>query len=148
MSILYKINTATKKEIYNHLIICNDVFIPKLSSRTDISTFSDKIFKKTIKFEAWNNNLLVGLVSVYFNNLETQIGFINNVSILPEYHKNGIASKLIKKSEDYAKKNNFRQIQLEVNKNNISAINLYKKQNFNLIKDKGNFIIMKKDIED
>lgn len=148
MSVLYKINTATKKEIYNHLIICNDIFIPKLNTRIDISTFSDKIFEKAIKFEAWHNNILIGLVSAYFNNLETGTGFINNVSVLPEYHKKGIASQLIKNSEDYAKKNNFRQIQLEVNKNNFSAVNLYKKNKFYPVENNGDFIIMKKSIED
>lgn len=148
MSILYKIKTATKKDIYNHLIDCNDIFIPKLDTRVNIEIFSNKIFEKTITFEAWNKYILIGLISAYLNDVENQIGFINNVSVIQKYHKYGIATQLLTKLEDYAKINNFKQIKLEVCKDNISAVNLYKKHKFNQIENNGDFVIMKKEIED
>ena len=46
------------------------------------------------------------------------------------YRKCGIACKLIEYLINYAKKKNILNITLEVNENNLSAINLYKKYKF------------------
>lgn len=55
---------------------------------------------------------------------------INNIFVLNEYRKKGIASKLIENVIEIGKKENKINITLEVRKNNIEAINLYKKYNF------------------
>jgi len=148
MSILYKIKTATKKDIYTHLISCNNIFVPQLDTRVNIEIFADKIFERAITFEAWYNNILIGLISAYLNDFDNQIGFINNVSITKKYQKQGIATQLLENLENYAKLKKFKQIKLEVSKNNVSAINLYKKYKFNKLENNGDFFIMKKEIED
>lgn len=125
-----KINTAGKNEIFFHLKECSDSFIPHLDESVDISDYSSKIFDKAVLFECWNGELLVGLVAAYFNDPQKKSAYITNVSVLKEYFGNGIASKLIENCVNYGIKNNFSQIILEVDKNNNSAINLYKKFNF------------------
>ena len=55
---------------------------------------------------------------------------INNIFVLEEYRNNKTASKLVEKIIDVGKKQNIINITLEVRKNNISAINLYKKYGF------------------
>ena len=47
-----------------------------------------------------------------------------------DYRRCGIADKLMNYLIDYAKKNHIINITLEVNENNIAAINLYKKHGF------------------
>lgn len=55
---------------------------------------------------------------------------INYIFVINEYRKQNIAYELI----DYMIKNNeFENITLEVNVNNINAINLYKKHGFQIV---------------
>ena len=49
------------------------------------------------------------------------------------YRRRGIASKLMDFLIEYSNNNNIINITLEVNENNISAINLYKKYKFELV---------------
>ena len=55
---------------------------------------------------------------------------INNVYVLENYRHNGIASMLMEKVIESGKESNIENITLEVNKNNIQAIGLYKKYDF------------------
>lgn len=55
---------------------------------------------------------------------------LDYIYVLPEYRKNSIASKLMNHMIDFSSKANCLNITLEVNENNQSAINLYKKFGF------------------
>ena len=68
------------------------------------------------------NNIIIGYLyySLIYDRIE-----INQIEVLEEERRKGIASKLM----EYLIKNNL-SITLEVNKTNISAINLYKKYGF------------------
>ncbi|MEI6696951.1 MAG: GNAT family N-acetyltransferase [Bacteroidota bacterium] len=141
-SIIYNIKTASAKEIYSHLLKCNDSFIPPLSETINIEEYSNKLFEKSILFEAWDNNILVGCIAAYFNDTFTHNGFITNVSVINEYAGNGIATALLKMCIEYAKNNNIHMILLEVNRNNSSAIFLYEKFGFLCINTKVDILTM------
>lgn len=130
MNIEYKIGVGSQNEIYLHLLDCDKFFIPKLSEKVNISEYSEKIFNKAINFEAWDNERLIGLVSMYINEEDTSFGYITNVSIINEYKNRGIASKLTKKCIKYSKDINLNWISLKVDTKNVSAVNLYNKFNF------------------
>jgi len=142
----YKINEAIVQNIYDHLINCDKYFIPYLSNKVDINEYSIKIKKNGITFEAWYQNKLIGLIAVYFNDKEYLTAFITNVSIEIKYAGKGIASKLMELCIDYAVKNNYKSILLEVAKNNDKAIKLYEKYDFKNLGVKQDLIIMKKNI--
>ena len=129
--IQYSENKASQNDIFEHLKWCNEQFIPKLSEKVTILDYSKKIFEKAICFEAFDNQVLVGLVAAY-NNTENNFLFITNVSVIKQNIGQGIAKQLIKNSIDFAQKNNINSIQLEVDKNNSKAIQLYEKMNFSL----------------
>jgi len=103
MNIEYKIGVGSQNEIYLHLLDCDKFFIPKLSEKVNISEYSEKIFNKAINIEAWDNERLIGLVSMYINEEDTSFGYITNVSIINEYKNRGIASNLLKKCIKYSK---------------------------------------------
>ena len=130
MNIEYKIGVGSQNEIYLHLLDCDKFFIPKLSEKVNISEYSEKIFNKAINFEAWDNERLIGLVSMYINEEDTSFGYITNVSIINEYKNRGIASNLLKKCIKYSKDINLNWISLKVDTKNVSAVNLYNKFNF------------------
>lgn len=140
-SIIFKIKEASESDLLNHLIKCNDNFVPPLESRINISEYSEKIFTKAITFEAWNLKDLIGVIAVYFNK-ETNIAFITNVSVVNEYMGHGIAGKLIEMCINYAEFNKFKEIKLEVNKDNFPAINIYKKHKFTQIQNENDSIFM------
>lgn len=139
----YKTKTATEEEIYLHLKLCNEKFIPPLEEKVNIREYSKKLFKKSVTFEAWENQTLAGLVAAYFNDTENHLGFITNVSILKDYKGKGIASELMNMCINYSKGNKFTEIILEVSKENKDAISLYEKFNFVNFEIKNDLLIMK-----
>jgi|ERR1035437_220606 ribosomal protein S18 acetylase RimI-like enzyme len=140
--ISYKINTATYIDIYNHLFLCNNQFIPPLNEKVILEEYALKLQKLSITFEAWNETKLIGLIASYFNDSNQSNGFISNVSVLTDFSKTGIASKLLELCKKYALKNNFRSITLNVDCKNISAHNLYLKNGFKIINSMNNFNIL------
>ncbi len=143
----YKIKTAPCQNIVEHLNQCVNCFNPPLNTYVEIDKYGKKIFDSATTFESWEGNKLVGLLAVYFNNTETKIGFITNVSVLKEYQGSGIATKLIKSAIDFGRKNAFIKLMLEININNTKASKLYKKHGFIVVGKNKNNIIMNKEIK-
>lgn len=128
-NIIYKVKTATEKDIQIHLTECNDSFIPPLNSRINLNEYARKIANYATTFEAWQENLLIGLIAAYFTNTESG-AFITNVSIYDSFKGKNVASILLSNCKDYALTHGFAKINLEVNQHNAPAINFYKKHNF------------------
>lgn len=144
--ITYTQNHSSFLEIVEHLKVCDHSFIPTLSSRVDLNIFAKKLKDRAVLFEAWHHDLLIGLVSAYFNNLTDKISFINNVSVHPSFSGKGIASKLIENALKFASETNFYEIQLEVFSGNRRAIKLYENKGFTLFED-GDYLKMRKRVE-
>ena len=142
----YTEGMASEEAIYYHLSKCNNDFIPPLEAKVNIQEYSTKIFQKSVTFEAWDGNIMIGLVAAYFNDPARQTGYITNVSIIGSYKGKGIASNLLYKCVDYARKNSFRNIYLEVARSNHYAINLYMKFGFHVYENKDFLVLMKLDI--
>ena len=146
MTLKYTEGMASEQEIYSHLMKCNEYFSPPLEKKVNIHEYSNKIFQKAVTFEAWITDTLVGLVAAYFNDPDGQSGYVTNVSVIRPYMGKGIISILINRCIDYAKRNSFRSISLEVAKANHQAINLYRKFRFQEFEDKHTSTLMKLDI--
>ena len=144
--ITYKIKTTTEEQLYFHMVECNNCFYPPLDERVNIRDYSKKLFDKSTTFEAWVENKLVGCVAVYFNT-ENNYAYISNVSVVKEYMGFGIASVLLKNCIQQTKTYQLNQIILEVNKQNIPAINLYKKLDFKQFDIKNELLIMKLNLD-
>jgi len=138
----YKVKEATEEEIYLHLEKCNDSFYPKLDERVNIKEYSKKIFENSITFEAWEGPALIGLIATYFNDRKNRVGYITVVCIINDYVRTGIAAKLMSICIGYAERQNIREIQLEVFKENAPAIHLYERFKFGECGKKDDFIMM------
>lgn len=119
-------------DIYEHLKEVDTDFLPSLSKTVDLEFFAKKIFLKAVRFEGWYNKRLVGLLSAYFNNYTTNIGFINHVSVSNDFKRIGIANVLMSNCLKYASNNNFLKLKLEVATENQIARNFYEKFGFNI----------------
>lgn len=143
MSLKYTEGMASEQEIYSHLMKCNEDFVPNLEKRVNIKEYSRKIFEKAVTFEAWSGDTLVGLVAAYFNDPDGQAGYITNVSRMKRYAGLGIASGLMNLCVRYARQRNFREIRLEVHKDSIAAVSLYRDSGFVEYESKNASLFMK-----
>lgn len=124
------IKKATAQDLLSNLKECDLDFQPPLSSRVSIEEYATKLYNNSITFEAWDNDKLIGMIAVYLNDVRGSIGYISNVCVEDKYKGYNIASNLMIMCIDYAKKNKFKNIILEVNEKSKAAIHLYNKFNF------------------
>lgn len=121
----------------------NEVLIPKLSDRLDISEYAKKLAKLADVFYAVKDGQDIGNCAVYLNNAD--YGFISSVAVKEEYHRNGIGKKLLDAVKTSANSKGISLIRLEVSGNNFRALNFYKKMGFDIAEKKGDWIIMQFD---
>ncbi len=125
----YRIKTARSVELIQHLKACDSSFIPILSQRVNIEEYGFKIADKAQTFEAWEGNVLAGLVAVYIN-VDSRTSFITNVSVIKSYSGIGLANKLLQNCISFLQGIKIQKVSLEVGVENKAALKLYKKFNF------------------
>ena len=135
----YKINQSSFDQINNHLQYMDEYFIPRLSSYIDIEAYALKLLSKAIKYEAWCDQELVGLIAGYLN---VDVFFISNVSVYPIYQKQKTPYHLFSFAIDKLKLSGVKSIQLEVFSNNLKAIKFYKKNGFTKYEEKKQMLVM------
>ena len=135
-------NRATQEEIANHLSLCDANFVPPLSSRLEISEYAEKIFVHALRFEAWEEGSLVGLVAIYCNDTSRRSAYITSVSVLVGWQRNRVASHLIEQCLGYLRDSEFGCVELEVDTENGKAIDMYEKHGFTIGKSSGRTVVM------
>jgi ribosomal protein S18 acetylase RimI-like enzyme len=146
-SIAYRINSATVEQVAQHLAQCDAYFVPILSGRVDLNVYAMKICSNAVRFEAWSDDLLVGLLAAYCNDPERRIAYITSVSILVDRTGKGIATRLLRCCVEYVKLHRLRRISLEVTRDHRPAIHLYEKCGFSVGETNGALITMNLDLE-
>lgn len=146
MGLTYTINSSTRQDISDHLLNCNEEFIPRLDSQVNIEEYSVKLLKRATRFEAWDNKILVGLVATYYNDESTHTGFVTSVSVLRSHSRKGIASRLLEMSSNFGLANSFIKVVLKVSQQNLIGISLYRKLQFKVISQEGSFLLMELDL--
>ena len=126
----YKRSKSKVEDLLEHFLITKNDFIPPLDETVDLNKYSQKILDNAVRFECWSGDILVGLIAIYLNNFQTKVGYITSVSVSGSYKGKGIAKKILNDCFDFAQRKGFKEIKLEVHKNNENAIGLYKKVKF------------------
>lgn len=145
--IAFTIKQALEEEIYQHLLKCSDYFLPPLAETVDIKSYAKKIFENAVTFEAWVQKDLIAMVAAYINDEQCRMAYITNVSVVNSYSGKHIASGLLKNCIQYTADKKFSEIRLKVFIDNIRAIQLYQKLNFENVEVKGEYLIMKLDLD-
>jgi len=139
--IIYKTKTATEEQLYTNLVECKNYFYPPLDERVNIGDYSKKLFDKSITFEAWVDNKLIGFLASYLN-FEKKFAFFSNACVIKEYMGLGIGTELFKMAIQYAMNSKLNEIILETHKYNV-AIRLYERLNFRQCDTNNDMITMK-----
>lgn len=129
-AVAYLSNRASQAEIAEHLSRCDAGFALPLSARVDIGDYAKKIADLAMRFEAWSDGTLVGLIAAYCNDQENRVAYITSVSVLPDWMSRGIAARLLGQCVEHAKSAGMRRIRLEVASANAAAIKLYENGGF------------------
>ncbi|NTW22347.1 GNAT family N-acetyltransferase [Candidatus Falkowbacteria bacterium] len=125
----YAKGTASAQAIAEHLLACQNDFIPPLNETVDIEGYAQKLADKATTFEAWTDDGLVGLLAAYLN-LDTAEAYISNVSVGSDFRGLGLAKSLVGQFLDEARQAGLRLAKLEVSKLNQPARKLYGKLGF------------------
>lgn len=124
-----RLNAATTQDIVDHLTLCDAAFAPPLSQRVDIGDYAAKLSANAMRFEAWDDETLIGLVAAYPDHTHGRM-FISNVSVLPEWRGHGLAAGLVTRCGDAARDLGLRSMELELGAENVAARRLYDKLGF------------------
>ncbi len=126
--VIYEYNKSSVNDLFIHLSAVDNDYAVRLSDRTDIKEYAQKLFEKSARIEAWDSDVLVGLVA-YYNNQATNSIYVSNVSVKNEFRSYGIASNLLDILKDNVIKNNITKIVLEADD---SIIDFYEKNGFTI----------------
>ena len=125
----YRLDTAGPDALLAHLRAADAGFAPPLSSRLELAGYAAKLATHARRLEAWDDDILVGLLAMYAND-RSQGGFITNVSVLPTHQGQGIASELVLRSLVLAGELGLPRLRLEVYADNTAALALYRRHGF------------------
>ena len=78
-------------------------------------------------FIAYEDGAAAGFVNIW---LTPPTATINNIAVLPEKRRQGIADMLIERAADVCAENGIEELTLEVRVSNVPAISLYEKHGF------------------
>jgi ribosomal protein S18 acetylase RimI-like enzyme len=121
-------NRATAAQIEEHLARCNADFPPP--GRPDVPAYARELVRAALRFEAWSDGVLVGLVAAYVNDAPARVAFVTNVSVLRERTREGIATRLLALCLDHARAAGMRELRLDAARANAPALRLYEKLGF------------------
>ncbi len=99
-----------------------------------------------VRVEAWSGDELVGLIAFYCNDATTRVGFISNVSVVPQMHGSGIATRMLVRCIEHCKAAGMRRLDLDVDPSNIAAVRLYERNGF-VLRNGGSPTNMSRDLE-
>lgn len=122
---------ASAIEIARHFQSCEQDFLSTLSRKVDVNDYSQKLATKAVCYEIWFERVLVGLLAVYCN--YGNEAFISNLSILPAWQAQGLASKMMHNCLHDISAKGFKKLSLEVSKSNYKAIHFYHKFGFVIV---------------
>lgn len=121
----------SKEEIIAVMENCSDSFFDQSKSNNDsVNSMADKFYQYAVVFAAYYNQEAAGFIAFYCNDNVTFQAYLSMIVVSNKYHNLGIGSKLLNKMEQYCTKRGFKNIKLEVNKENFRAIDFYTKRGF------------------
>lgn len=146
-TVCYRTNLSRAPQIAAHLRRADSSFEPSLSSRVIISDYSRKLQDNAIRFEAWVNSDLIGLVAAYFNQGAGGAAFVTSVSVLVEFQGRGIAARLLRQCIEYVANLGCSRVELEVEQGNLPAVMLYQRLGFSRLNSRGSALTMGMELE-
>lgn len=145
MDMEFKIMSSLKGIEDTLLYFKNSLF----NKNIDITVLSRKYHECGIVLVMYKNEepKPIGFVAFYANDIQSRKGFISVICIHKNNQHCGYGSILLHEVIEHMKANSLLYVLLEVNRENRSAIDFYKKHNFEIFETFKNSYILHKRIE-
>lgn len=111
----------------------NDDFTPKLSEKVCLKEYINKLRERANLIYKNKDNKIIGLVVLYCNDKQTNIGYVALCGVLKKWRGKGFARDLMKQAIKKSRAAGMKKI--GIHSNNPIAINLYKDLGFKIIKN-------------
>ncbi|HTP49581.1 MAG TPA: GNAT family N-acetyltransferase [Anaeromyxobacteraceae bacterium] len=126
---IYREDSCSEREVLAHLEACDEQFRPPLSARVELARYAGKIRARARTFEAWQGEVLAGLVAAYFDPA-ARSAYVTSVSVLPQFGRRGIARRLMEACLAHATRAGTTKVSLEVAAASPGAVSLYAQLGF------------------
>lgn len=115
-------------------------FTPRLSQKTDLSSFCDKLLANARLFVSYSDDgRIKGLVAIYANDFTRRYAYVPLVAVSPECRSQGVAKALVYMAVAYVKDLGRDNIQtVGIHTSNPIALALYRKLGFRMVSENGN----------
>ena len=120
----------SQESIYRFLCEIDDFFVPPLSEKQELLSFSKKIYLKATVCAEVVDSRIVSAVIGYTDNLIDNSAYISVVATLVDHYGHGYASKLINQFVDICSEKKIDSVHLYTTKNNIKAQRMYERLEF------------------
>lgn len=135
-----------KEEIFNVL----QTFAPFLNSLQQGEIYQREMaekFSKNAEFYLLSmQECYVGFIAFYANDRVNHVAYLSMVAVSDGYRRLGIGQTLLSVCMEKAKENGMKTLQLEVRKNNATALSFYQKNGFKTFSETENSYYMKKNL--
>ena len=129
--------TDDKQQLESFLSEIDNLYTPRLTYKTDLAVFAEKILSNGHVICACSNGQILGAVTFYSNDLAGRTAYISLVGVKENYTNMHIASKLVHQALAYIRTTSM--IKCGIHTNNVIAKHIYEKIGFNIISvDKSN----------
>ena len=123
-------NNLSKDRLCRYLELIDDSFSPSLSDRINLDVFAEKLIKHGEIISIVENDDVLAGIGFYANDQNEYQAYVTFISVNKQYRRLGYADKLINEAMVVAKEKKMKKMALSVKKDNIGAVNLYKKHGF------------------
>ena len=122
---------------------CANTFYNKaICNEKVIDNLADKYNRYAEFYCCFTEDIIIGCIAFYSNDENKHIGFLSMIIVKKEYQAKGVGKKLLGLCIEKCIQRGMEKLRLEVNKNNINAINFYKKIDGIIIGEKEDSFIM------
>lgn len=128
-------------ENLDEMVLAEQERNPKFINQ-DVQVYIKKIREHASFLTSYSDKSCQGFVAYYCNNYASLCAFITLVLIVPEFRGKKIAHAMLKEVLNKIESRDFKECRLEVDKDNLSAINLYAKLGFRVESCNGNVLSM------
>lgn len=109
-----------------------------------IDDYITKLFTSAQVVAIYESNKIIGVICFYCNDMSSLTAYISLIVVDDDSKRKGVGGVLISSAILISKRKGFKFCRLEVNKDNITAISFYGKNEFSVICEHADAFIMQK----
>lgn len=117
-----------------------------LNNYHKIDDYINKLVEHATIISIRENDQIVGAICFYCNNRKDLIAYVSMIAVHIDYRGKGIGDELLSYAMAHCKRKGFEFCKLEVSKENLKALALYKKNYFSILSESENVYLMQKKI--